>query len=293
MNITVIGGGSIGLLISSYLSERHQVSLYVRRDEQKQMINDNQIYRTNNGVQVQSTNIVANTVENIHSRTDLCIICVKQTQINDVLKEILMIDDNIPLLFLQNGMGHIDMLADIPNPIYVGVINHGSHRTSDNTVHHLGNGSIDVASFSGNKEQLHTLINSLHESNFPIIHQESWEIILKEKLIVNAVINPLTALFDVKNGKIITNKYIYNLAKNICEETALVLYLPTDSSWKKVMEIAKQTKENVSSMRADIQGKRETEIEAITGYILKTAQISLPYTTFIYEAIRALELERT
>ncbi len=293
MNIAVIGGGSIGLLISSYLAEQHNVSLYVRRESQKKKINREQINRMKHGEHHRTTTVDAKLLDDIQANMDLCIICVKQTQLHDVLTTLKMIEAHVPLLFLQNGMGHIEMLAHIPNPIYVGVINHGSHRTLDNEVHHLGSGSIDVANLTGINSQLETLVNSLHNTMFPVYYHAKWELILKEKLLVNAVINPLTALFDVANGKIITNKFINQLAKELCNETAGVLQLPLTSSWQRVKSIAEQTSENVSSMRSDIQSKRETEIEAITGYILQTANSPVPYTKFVYDGILALQLERT
>lgn len=293
MNIAVIGGGSIGLLISSYLAEQHKVSLYVRRESQKKKINQEQINRINYGEHHRITTVNAKLLEEIQSNMDLCIICVKQTQLNDVLTKITMIEEHIPLLFLQNGMGHIELLKHVANPSYVGVINHGSHRTLDNEVHHLGNGSIDIANFTGNKSRLETLVKTLHTPMFPVYYHADWEVILKEKLLVNAVINPLTALFDVANGKIITNQFIHQLAEKLCTETADVLQLPLKASWQRVINIAEQTSDNVSSMRSDIQSERETEVEAITGYIIQKANSPVPYTTFIYEAILALQLERT
>src|SRR5690625_967261 len=112
---------------------------------------------------------------------------------------------------------------------------------------------------------------------------------LHQKLIINAVINPLTALFQVKNIEIIHNPYIRSLAKKICKEASDILHLDPDQEWCRIQTIATQTGENQSSMFVDLKRKQPTELEAILGYLLKEKKHKMPYTTFIYESIKALE----
>src|SRR5699024_11364265 len=88
----------------------------------------------------------------------------------------------------------------------------------------------------------------LNNISFPVRFCSSWKILLKEKLIVNAVINPLTALFNVKNGVILSNKYLYDIAEKLCFEAAESLNLDFEENWHRVQTIAKKTSENISSM---------------------------------------------
>lgn len=293
VNIAIIGGGSVGLLVSHYLAEHHQITLYVKREEQKKLLNTEPLRLIQDALEYETTNLTVKLIGEMDSIYDLFIICVKQAQINDILKVLRNYSFTGPLLFLQNGMGHLEALRTIPQSVYVGVVSHGAHRTSQNRVRHLGSGTIKLASLTGNEAELARLQNKLHDTNFPIEREKDWETLLKAKLIVNAVINPLTALFDVPNGKLIKNNHLRFLAKEICKETAVVLQLPFDEAWEQVVKTAEMTKDNVSSMRADVQMKRETEIEAITGFVLNAAKVDLPYTTFVYKAILALDQERT
>ena len=292
MKIAVIGGGSIGLLVGYYLSHHHEVTMFVRREEQKDSIQSNNIKLTQVAELYESANVDARLLKDIDSHFDLYIICVKQTHLQSISMYIDNLSSQSPLLFLQNGMGHIEIIKTYCQPVYIGVVNHGAHRTSNNEVSHLGNGTIKIASITGNSKDLHTLINLLNQEAFPIAQHLDWESLLKEKLIINAVINPITALFDVPNGNILTNGHLHYLAKKLCEETATVLQLSVAESWDKIVHVAEQTKENVSSMRADVQQGHQTEIKAITGYILKQALIEVPYSNFIYRAILALNDER-
>src|SRR5699024_4605403 len=109
------------------------------------------------------------------------------------------------LLFLQIGMEHFETIQTFSLSVYICVGCHGAHRTSDNEVSHLGDGVIKIASITGNSEELHSLTILLHQKAFPISPHSDWENLLKEKLIINAVINPITALFDVPNGRILMN----------------------------------------------------------------------------------------
>lgn len=289
MNIAVIGGGSIGLLVGYYLSKHHDVTMFVKREKQKQAIQSKYINLYKKPITYKSEKLDVALLKDIHSQFDLYIFCVKQTQLEDILISIAPVIDKRPLLFLQNGMGHIETTQRYEQPIYVGVVSHGAHRVNDYEVNHLGKGSIKIASLTSSNQELDHLIDTLHLNDFPIEKSDNWEKLLKEKLIVNAVINPITALFDVPNGAIIKDRNLRYLANKICEETAVVLQLSEKESWKMIVNTARITEDNVSSMRADIQNNRKTELEAITGYIIKNALIDVSYTSFIYHAILALE----
>src|SRR5699024_8419473 len=231
----------------------------------------------------ESANVDATLLKDIDSHFDLYIICVKQTHLKDTLSYIEKFSDTQPLLFLQNGMGHIETIQTYNKtknikysdtkpllflqnsmghietiqtynqPVYIGVVSHGAHRSRDNVVSHLGNGMIKIASLTGKSDELNSLAQRLNQETFPIELHNDWESLLKQKLMINAVINPITALFDVPNGKILTNKHLHYLAKELCKETATVLQLSETDSWDEIVYVAEQTKENVSSMRADIQ----------------------------------------
>ena len=103
------------------------------------------------------------------------------------------------------------------------------------------------------------------------------------KLVANAVINPLTALHDVPNGRLLEDRELQRQAAELCREadqllTALDPTWPGDSL-PRVMAVASATAGNTSSMRADVRNGARTEIDAINGYFLRRAAaqgLSLP-----------------
>lgn len=288
MDIGIIGGGSLGLLLSANLARHHNITLYVKRIEQRDHIQRNGII-LNNGNDKQVYQINTSLIDCLGDH-DLYFVAVKQPQLESVLSYLHKISARKAIVFLQNGMGHIEKISRLPQPIYVGTVEHGAHRTDDNEVNHLGMGTVKIASFSKSATNLTNLQSKLHDSLFPFEMNSDWEQLLKSKLLINAVINPLTALFNVPNGSIITNEHIKRLAKKLSDETATVLRFEKEQSWQHVKRVAKNTKDNTSSMRADILQDRETEIEAISGYILKQAnEDKTPHTFFVYTAILALQ----
>lgn len=286
MNIGIIGGGSIGLLIGSYLGKRHKVTLYVRRAAQKLDLKQKHIQLQLNGKQMLAVEVQVKHISEL-SNHDCLFVCVKQPQLKSVFASLQCLNHDIPIVFLQNGMGHIEAAKELVQPTYLGIVEHGASKLNDYTVNHLGIGKIVLGRLTGEEVQLKKIIQATNQASFPFEQSYEVALLLKEKLIVNAVINPLTALFNVTNGDIIENKHIKILAKKLCQEVAHTLQLDEVSSWSRVKTIAYNTRYNTSSMRADILDNRTTEIESIIGYVLEQSKETLPYTTFVYHSILA------
>lgn len=284
MDIGVIGGGATGLLVSYNLGKFHDVTLYVRRSEQKDRVASKGIQQIGHD---EKRHILVQQLNDLVEH-ELLIICVKSIHIDHIVKVIKQQAVTTPLLFLQNGMGHVPLFSSLNNELFVGVIEHGIVRENDFTFNHLGKGKIKVAAVT-DSSKLVTLISKLTSDTFLFELETDWEVMLKEKLIVNAVINPLTALFNIKNRYIVENTYVKQLAKQLCLEVSHILKLPSDISWSRVKQIAINTGNNISSMRSDIVNKRQTEIEAILGYLLTITKGEYPLTKMMYQSICALQ----
>lgn len=286
MNIGIIGGGSIGLLISSYLSKQHDVTVYVRRKEQKQKINDNGIVASYSSFTSKVKALLIHELE----QEDCIIVCVKQSHIFDCLPIIAKLNKDTPVIFLQNGMGHTDLVVEMKLPILFGIIEHGALRKSDNLVEHTGKGKIKLAAYNQADSQLaEALKNTFDQPDFPFQVSDDWKSMLSGKLVANAVINPLTALFDVKNGDVLNNLFIKGIAIELCREATNTLGLDFQEEWCHVQAIVEKTSMNMSSMLKDIKEHRKTEIEAISGFLLQHNKQSIPYTDFVFKSIKALE----
>ena len=115
-----------------------------------------------------------------------------------------------------------------------------------------------------------------------------------QKLVVNAVINPLTALHDVPNGAICTDPALRAQAEVLTREADQVLQSLNPhwpgNSLDNVLAVATATAGNTSSMRADRQRGAPTEIDAINGWLVKQADmlgLAVPENSKLVQAMQS------
>ena len=295
LNVSIIGAGSIGMLFAAYLSQAgHRVTLYTRSTRQAEELNKEGLTLYVGEVAVPfQVNACPLTDETI-ILDPYIVVAVKHHHLKTVASVIRNNEHEKVYLFVQNGMGHLSFLETLRNcDVLVGVVEHGAIKQSDTTVRHTGYGMVKIASFQGAMDDRHkSLITSWQQKRFPIAFLPDWYAMLANKLVANASINPLTALFGVKNGQLLSNSYFFSLMKGLYEETVSVLEVRDNDLWEHIRSICSQTADNESSMLRDIKAKRRTEIDAINGYILKLGKERgkhLPYTAFVVNAIKGLE----
>lgn len=115
-----------------------------------------------------------------------------------------------------------------------------------------------------------------------------------KKLAVNCVINPLTVIYNCRNGDL--QKYMPHVVA-LVKEIAYVMEAEgystsSDSLLHYVTNVICMTADNYSSMYQDVLAQRHTEIDYITGYLLKMARkhgISLTENSHVFETIKRKE----
>jgi 2-dehydropantoate 2-reductase len=128
------------------------------------------------------------------------------------------------------------------------------------------------------------------------------------KLVVNAVINPLTVVFDCYNGEIFKperDPLIEKLVAEISAVTRRILLednpeadLEEFSSQRLeevVRDIGAKTATNISSMRQDVLAGRETEIDYINGYVVRRAKefdIACDCNEQVVQFVKTAELQQ-
>ncbi|MCD8509663.1 MAG: NAD(P)-binding protein [Bacillus sp. (in: Bacteria)] len=157
MKIGVVGGGAIGLLCCYYLHRQgHSVTLVTKSKEQRDRIVKDGFFVLTKGEQHHCKLSVILTEEAEGISVDLWIAAMKQTGMEDFINRWQGLKSDTPILFLQNGMGHLEQGEKLGVPIYAGVVTHGAMRKNENTVKHTGVGCIFVGSWSeGDPTLLH------------------------------------------------------------------------------------------------------------------------------------------
>ncbi|MCD7033902.1 2-dehydropantoate 2-reductase [Metabacillus sp. GX 13764] len=284
-SIGIIGGGAMGLLLAGYLSEDRKVTLYTRRKDQAELIQQNGISILSGGEE-HIREIKAS--DGKQYEEDTLFITVKQFHLDPVIQN-LKEREGKKLIFLQNGMGHIEKLQELSgHAVYPGTAGHGAQKLTDRAVRHNGQGVIKICSFAESSlEELQHLLPARSPLQFQF--EQDWKHVLEEKLLVNACINPLTALFRTENGMLLDNPFFYEAFKTVYKEASAVLDSKFDIALAE--EVCRNTAQNRSSMLQDAEKRNKTEIDAITGYLLKEARkkhLSVPLLEFLDTAVKGL-----
>jgi len=290
INIWIVGAGAIGQLYGFYLSKCCKVSLFGREGHELSGPLQFQPYAEEPPLRWQPA-----PAQQLLGEDDLLLICCKSYQTADAFSPIAhRIAANTPLLLLQNGMGSEVQLGDLPNPILKAAITHGALRMETGIIKHTGLGSTEFGLLSGSLDphQQHRLTRLFAQALPPANWQADMHTVLWKKLIVNAAINPLTALHGVKNGELLKPRLYPQLTRLVEEAVAVAQKQGVAIALKEMLnvveQVAERTADNRSSMLQDVQAGRATEIDFITGYLLSKAanhQLSLPHNQALYRQL--------
>lgn len=212
-------------------------------------------------------------------------------------------DSSSWIVCLQNGIGHVESLASrIPlNRILLAVTTEGAWKQSNTEVVHTGQGTTwigaaDPLSASESETAQKKLAELFQLAGFHTLLSKNIISRVWQKLLINAVINPLSAILHVKNGELPHLPHAFSLMRVLFEEgadlaAALNIDLEPDL-WDQLMEVCRKTAANQSSMLQDMLAGRLTEIDAITGGLLHRAEhlgIALPAHQTVYRLVKSME----
>lgn len=111
-----------------------------------------------------------------------------------------------------------------------------------------------------------------------------------EKLVINALINPLTVIFNCNNGHLFDKSPRAALIRLLLGEAGQVVRALLSSTgqvdtnrfsdealFARVADVATKTGANISSMLQDVRAGRQTEIDYINGYVVEQGKkFSIP-----------------
>lgn len=293
MKVGVVGPGAIGLLFTFYLKKQGaDVTLYTKNEEQAHILIETGVTCIyNEKRETVFPNVLP--IERIKcEEDDYTFIAVKQYHLQYVLS---YLENKKNLIFLQNGMGHLHYLENMQHQnVAVGIVEHGAKKECEDIVEHTGIGVTKFGIVTGELLSFEPMLHCFSIKEFPAVLEQDWKGTMLKKLVVNACINPLTALLRVSNGELVINASYNMMMKQVFREVTYVLGdSHKEELWELVCAVCERTSRNISSMLADVQHNRKTEIDAIVGYIIERAeeqQKKAPTLTMLYHFIKAFEM---
>jgi 2-dehydropantoate 2-reductase len=139
---------------------------------------------------------------------------------------------------------------------------------------------------------------ALKSAKFNVEVVEDAQSLIWGKLVINAAINPLTALLRIPNGELLAHRSARDLMRALASEAAQVaeaekVHLPFPDSVIAAEEVAIKTAANHSSMLQDVLRGAPTEIDAICGAVVKAGQkhnIDTPVNWACWKLVSALRI---
>lgn len=290
MNIVIVGPGAIGSLWAYKLHQAgHKVSLWGTKQNQQWML------AADDSPEILFSYNQPQTLIN----ADLLLITVKAWQVETAITPLLPhVNKDAILLFMHNGMGAADNIAELISeyPVVIATTTHGALKVDAHHVKHTGIGQTQLGAFNEKGSQCTFLVDVLNHALPTVSWNPNIQLALWNKLAINCAINPLTAIHQCLNGALAEEKFRPTLDAVIDELVSVMQAekIPVDRNQltTTIDNVIRATAANKSSMHQDIFYRRQTEIDFITGYLVRKAQqhgIEVPANSELYKQIQILE----
>lgn len=324
MKIEIIGSGALGMLFGGMLAASgEEVAFWTRTAEQAANLREHGIVvKGPNGSTsyIAPDGISANSIEeamerNESDRPDWILLTVKQRHIDTELLSRMKarMGSKTKIACFQNGVGHIEKIkaSFADHSVYAVITTEGAKREGGPVVIRAGHGAtrIGIPGYSGfgnlegfkaeknekAKEAEESLVNRLKKAGFESFLSNDIDKEIYRKLLINAVINPLTALLRIPNGELLEDTDRTELIRQLCEEGIRVYQacnIPYDPDMYSIIAgVCRSTSVNTSSMLKDVLEGLPTEVDYINGYLVEMARsvnLEVPGHETLWRLIRAL-----
>jgi 2-dehydropantoate 2-reductase len=290
MKIAVIGPGALGCLLAASLAENNEVWLLDHNPERAALLNRKGLILESKG-RSKHCHVKVTAEPHLVGPAQLVLLCVKSGGVREALPAArALLDQDSLAVTLQNGLGHLPLLAELPaEPAWaLGVTSHGATLAEPGHVLHKGRGLTRIGfpprSSAPPDKAGHKLALAARALTDAGIETEPVDDILNHvwaKLLINIGINALTVIHDCPNGALLDSPDAMALmaaaireGQEVARKSGIVL---GGDPLQAATEVCRATAANISSMLQDVRAKRETEIDAINGALVrKAAELGVP-----------------
>ena len=298
MRIVVLGAGALGSLFGGLLSKKHDVTLIGRRDH-VQAINKKGL-QISGGTTLKAKPRAVTSAKGLKA-PDLLLIAVKAYDTDAAMRSAIhLVGPQTKVLSLQNGITTLSVLEHLlPDKCLLGGwTSHGVTYLKPGAIKHAGAGDTVLGELDGSDSYCVRAFShafsacGIKNRTSLDIRREIWL-----KGIVNASINPLTALLRCENGELSKNGELAEVARSVCAESCEVAEaegfdIGEEEAFGLTMRVARQTAKNRSSMLQDLEMGRRTEVDYLNGAICQLGEkhgIEAPVNEALAAIVHAIE----
>ena len=301
MKIAIVGPGAIGSLFAGMLSRGgHDVWLIDRDAERARLLSRRGIWISGPMGEF-NAHVRATAAAGEVGEAGLVLIAVKSYHTEAAAGGAEpLVGAETAVLSLQNGLGNLEILARVLGERHVigGVTSQGATLISPGQVRHAGHGVTVVGELNGQLTQrLRDIAAAFSASGIHAELTADLDSVLWGKLAVNAGVNAVATLAQVRNGGILESRSLRDLMRAAVGEAAAVgqakgIQMPEEDVPSYAEGICQRTADNVNSMLQDIRRQRQTEIDAINGAVVRAGEaagVPTPTNSVLTKLIRGIE----
>lgn len=300
--ILIVGAGAIGGLYAAYLAKVAEVVVLDTNPAHVDAIRRHGLRLTGLTDSVAKVAAFAHAAEmGLHS-FDAVIILVKSQATEAAFHAIHPVLEGRPVLVtFQNGMGNEELLMRASDlDVAHGVSFEAARYDGPGRIHHLVHGEESwLGPARGKVESVAGLGALMTKSGLPTRVVADPRGAIWGKFIFNSVMNPIGAIVQGVNAARYDVPEMRALIDDMADECvrvaqALGIKLEFDPMYlvKKFRSGEMPLSKHAGSMAQDIEAGRETEIESMTGYIVRKANelgVPVPVTESVYRMAKGVE----
>jgi 2-dehydropantoate 2-reductase len=295
MRVLILGAGALGSLIGALLSKQNDVTLVGRKEHVSSIQAEG--LRISGHTEMLARLSAVERVEDL-SGYDYVFLTVKSYDTKSAMRSLGELPGSSTVVTMQNGLGNLETIAEYANSVIGGTTSHGAMLRGPGDVVHAGTGDTVAGIYKGvSEETLDSLAGELTACGMMTNTTENLSGEVWAKAIVNAGINPLTAILGARNGYLLDNAQVTRMLENVCKEAVEVatmceIPLPEDDLVERTTRVARMTAQNMSSMLQDVVSKRRTEISSITGVIVSRGDdrgVPTPLNSALLAVVKGME----
>jgi len=300
MKIAIIGAGAMGSIYGGHLSLNNDVYLIDTNETIINYINENGLTLDEDGKSnIYKPKAVTNSKE--MPAMDLVILFVKSLYSRAALEgNKNIIGKDTYLMTLQNGSGHEDILEEFVDKshIIIGTTEDNGAVLGAGHIRRGGVGNTNIGMLIDDSAGFLNQVKSAFDCcGFNVKIHNNIQQLIWNKLFTNVSLSAVTGILQVKIGYIRSNEYAWNMTKALIHEAVEVANkLGLDADEEKITQdvenVTVKSPEGITSICADLCAGRKTEVDTISGSVVKAANkagIKVPTHEFVVNMIHAME----
>jgi 2-dehydropantoate 2-reductase len=293
--ICIAGAGTIGSLFAAHLARVTDVSVLTRRDEHARALNEHGLRVSG---RAEFTAAVTAASDPAALEADLLILACKGSDLEPLAQRLEGHFAGATVMTVQNGLGAEEVVGAHGDwPLLSAVTFMSGTRLSDTHVEYILDTATWIGPYRGTSPADARVVaelitaSGLKAEAFDDLRPAQWS-----KLIFNATVNAVAALTGLPHDYHFAEGQLGDLVRGLVDEgkaTARAAGVePHEDPWEMNVLATQRGHAHRPSMLEDVAAHRPTEIELITGALVREAAragVAAPLHTALYELVKAKE----